>query len=224
MPLASFVCPTYNGAGYLAETIESIRKQSVKDWELIVVNDGSTDTTRLLLDWYEKEDKRIRAIHFKENNGCVTARNAGNKKAKSDLILVIDHDDICHMHRLRETLKHFRNKPDTDIFHGGWVECDILGNPATEPYKPVRLTKKKFDGGNILFCHSTAAMARELALEYPYRLVEGRTDDHVALDDWLTAGLKFRTTSKTLCGVRRLPMGQMQKMRAAKGLSPSWRE
>ena len=100
MPLASFVCPTYDGAGYLAETIESIRKQSVKDWELVVVNDGSTDTTRLLLDWYKKEDKRIRAIHLKKNKGCVAARNAGNKKAKADLILVIDHVDIGPTPRL----------------------------------------------------------------------------------------------------------------------------
>lgn len=221
-PKATFVCPTYNGAGYLAETIESIRRQTVKDWELVIVDDGSTDTTRLLLDWYEKEDKRIRSVRLKANKGCVSARNAGIKAAKSDLILVIDHDDLCHMHRLRDTLKHFKKHPDTDLFHGGWVECNVEGQPITESFLPLRLTKKKFDTGQILFCHSTAAMPKRVALEHPYRDLEGRTDDHVALDDWLTAGLKFRTTSRVLCGVRRLPMGQMQAMRAAKGLPQSW--
>jgi hypothetical protein len=227
MPIASFICPTYEGAGYIAETIDSIQRQTVKDWELIIVDDGNdpkADTTGLYLGWLLKEDKRVRVVRLKKNKGCAEARNVGVKAARSDLILVIDHDDICHMHRLRETLKHFRNNPDTDIFHGGWVECDVTGNPMSEAFKPMRLTKKKFEQGDILFCHSTAAMPKDVAMKHPYRLVEGRTDDHVALDDWLTAGLKFRTTSKTLCGVRRLPMGQMQAMRAAKGLPPSWRE
>jgi glycosyltransferase involved in cell wall biosynthesis len=217
--------PTFNGAGYIAETVDSIQKQSVEDWELVIVDDGSTDTTGLYLDWIEKEDKRVKSVRVKENKGCVAARNIGNKTAKADLILVIDHDDLVHMHRLRETLKHFKNHPDTDIFHAGWVECNVEGIPATEPYKPHRLTKKRFDKNDppILFCHSTAAMPRKVALEHPYRLIEGRTDDHVALDDWLTAKLKFRTLNKVLCGVRRLPMGQMQAMRDAQGLPPSWR-
>lgn len=223
-PKASFICPTYNGAGYLAETVESIRLQTEPEWELIIVDDGSGDTTPKLLDWYKKQDSRIRTVRHKTNKGTVAARNTGNKLASTSLILVIDHDDICHMHRLRETLNHFRKHPDTDIFHSGWVECDVCGNPMEEPYKPMRLTKEKFGTGNILFCHSTAAMPKRVALDHPYRLIEGRTDDHVALDDWLTAGLKFRTTAKVLCGVRRLPTGQMQAMRAAKGLPPSWRE
>lgn len=224
MPLATFVCPTYNGAGYLAETIESIRRQSVEDWELVVVNDGSDDTTKLLMDWYEKEDTRIRSVHLKKNNGCVEARNIGNEEASTDLILVIDHDDLCHSERLKETLSHFKRNPDTDIFHTGWIECDIYGNPVTEPWKPLRITKKLFKEGKMLFCHSTAAMPRQVSLKHPYRLVEGRTDDHVALEDWLGAGLKFRTLNKPLCGVRRLPMGQMQDMRTSKGLPQSWIE
>lgn len=226
-PKASFICPTYRGAGYIAETVETIRRQSVEDWELIVVDDGNDpryDSTGVYLDWLLKEDKRCRVVKHKENRGCVAARNTGNAAAKSDLILVIDHDDLCHRDRLKWTLQHFKRNPDTDIFHAGWVECDILGQPATEAYTPHRLTKKKFLANQILFCHSTCAYPKRIAQKYPYRDLEGRTDDHVALDDWLSAGLKFRTLNRVLCGVRRLPMGQMQAMRASKGLGPSWRE
>ena len=223
MPIATFVCPTYDGAGYLAETIESIRRQSVKDWELVIVDDASKDTTPDLLKWYIKEDSRIRVKRHKKNTGSPGARNTGNRLARSDLLLVIDHDDLCHEHRLRDTLKHFSKYPDTDIFHAGWVECNIMGDPATEPFKPMALTKKKFEEGNILFCQSTAAMPKKVALEYPYRLLPGRTDDNVALDDWLSASLKFRTSNRVMCGVRRLPMGQMQKIREQQGLGPSWR-
>ncbi len=224
MPVATFVMPTYNGAGYIAETVETIRKQSVEDWELVIVDDGSTDSTPLYLYWLQKLDKRVRVVRHKKNQGTVAARNTGIKAARSDLILVIDHDDLCHAYRLKETLRHFKRNPDTDIFHAAWVECSITGEPATEAYKPHRLTKKKFLANQFLFCHSTCAYPKKVALKHPYRLIEGRTDDHVALDDWLTAGLKFRTANKVLCGVRRLPMGQMQEMRAAQGLPPSWRE
>ena len=223
---ATFVCPTYNGAGYLAETIESIRNQTVKEWELIVVDDGSTDTTKDLMQWYMTQDKRINYIRLLKNQGAVNARNMGNHAAKGDIILVIDHDDLCTKDRLAQTLSHFKKYPDTGIFHGGWVECDIFGNPLPKGLGvPVKITKELFDKGKgLLFCHSTTAYTKETAFSVPYRYVEGRTDDHVALEDWLNAGLKFRTIKRPLCFVRRLPMGQMQKIRASMGLPPSWRQ
>ncbi len=211
----------------MAETVESIRRQSVEDWELIIVDDGNDpaeDTTGLYLDWLVEEDKRVSVVTHKKNRGTVAARNTGNEAATSDLILVIDHDDLVHMHRLRETLKHFKRNPGTDIFHTGWVECNVTGDPITEAFAPIRLTKKKFDANQFLFCHSTAAYPKRMVTQHPYREIEGRTDDHVALDDWLNAKLKFRSLNEVMCGVRRLPMGQMQAMRAANGLPPSWRE
>jgi len=222
----SFVCPTYNGAGYLAETIESIRKQTVPDFELIVVDDGSTDTTKELMKWYLAQDKRIQYIRLSKNQGAVNARNVGNQAARGDIILVIDHDDLCTKDRLARTLSHFAKYPDTGLLHGGWLECDIFGNPLPNGLGvPMKITKELFEKGRgMLFCHSTAAYTKETATRIPYRLVEGRTDDHVALEDWLSAGLKVRTIKRPLCFVRRLPMGQMQKIRASMGLPPSWRQ
>ena len=227
MPVkASFVCPTYNLAGYLAETIESVRYQTVPDWELIVVDDASTDTTPQLMDYYQKEDSRIRYVRLPENQGTVGARNAGNKVAKAPLILVIDHDDLCTKNRLAVTLSHFERNPDTDIFHAGWYECNIYG-ASVEQWHPMKLTKKSLSK-NVLFCHSTAAYPKRIADKYPYIELErdglSYTDDLAALDSWLNAGLKFRTSKKPLVGVRRLPQGQMQKIRASKGLPPSWRQ
>lgn len=228
----TFVCPTYNCAGYIAETIDSIRKQTIPDWELIVVDDGSTDTTEMLMNYYTKEDKRIKYIRFEENKGPIAARNAGNTCAESPLIMVIDHDDLCSSKRLAITLAHFKKHPDTDIFHGAWYEVDVRRNPMSDRYKPMKITRTGYDANKILFCHSTAAYPTEIALKYPYEdyvrpdgsNIAHKTDDLMALDIWLKAGLKFRTTNNILCAVRRLPTGQMQQIRAAKGLPPSWRE
>ena len=227
-PKASFVCPTYNCAGYIAETINSIISQTVKEWELIVVDDGSTDTTPLLMKYFRAQDDRIKYLRFNENKGTVHARNAGNAVAESDLILVIDHDDLCSKDRLATTLAHFKKYPDTEIFHAGWYEVNVRREPISDRYKPINITKKKL----APFCHSTCAYPARIADEYPYHEYvadEGeqtihKTDDLCALEDWTGAGLKFRKSNKILCAVRRLPRGQMQAIRVAKGLPPSWRQ
>ena len=224
---ATFVCPTYNGAGYLAETVESVIKQDVEDWELVVVDDGSTDTTESLMCYYAQKDRRIRYAKLKKNQGTEAARNTGNDMANGKIICVIDHDDLCSADRLKWTLKHFKKHPDTDIFHGGWVECTIHGIPQ-EQFRPSKITRDGYEAGlrgdsSMLFCHSTAAYPREFAMKYPYRDVPHMTDDLAALDDWTERGCTFRTSNRVLCGVRRLPMGQMQKIRASKGLPQSWR-
>lgn len=225
---ATFVCPTYNGAGYLAETVESVRNQTAKDWELIVVDDASTDTTPSLMEWYRKKDSRIRYLRLENNTGNANRpRNMGNKIANGKIICVIDHDDLCNSDRLKWTLNHFEKHPDTDIFHGGWVECTIHGIPQ-EQFRPSKITRVGYEAGmkgdgSMLFCHSTAAYTKEFAEKWPYRDVPHMTDDLAALDEWTREGCTFGTTNRVLCGVRRLPMGQMQKIRASKGLPQSWR-
>ena len=225
---ATFVCPTYNGAGYLAETVESVIAQTVGDWELVVVDDGSTDTTEKLMRYYTARDKRIRYARLKKNSGnAVVPRNHGNGMANGKIICVIDHDDLCNPDRLKYTLTHFEKHPDTDVFHGGWVECTILGIPQ-EQFRPSKITRKAYEAGlagqgDMLFCHSTAAYTKKFAKENPYPDANGMTDDLAALDEWTNTGKTFRTSNRVLCGVRRLPMGQMQQIRRAKGLPASVR-
>jgi glycosyltransferase involved in cell wall biosynthesis len=225
---ATFVCPTYNGAGYLAETIDSIIAQTVEDWELIVIDDASTDTTKRLMEWYKKHDKRIRYLRLGKNSGSAAQpRNTGNAMANGKIILVIDHDDLCNPDRLKYTLAHFEKHPDTNVFHGGWVECTIHGIPQ-EQFRPSKITRKGYEAvmagqGDMLFCHSTAAYTKKFAVKYPYPEANGMTDDLAALDLWTQKNRVFRTSNRVLCGVRRLPMGQMQQIRAMKGLPPSVR-
>ena len=77
MKKVSIVLPTYNRAKVLTRAIDSVLAQTYQDWELIVVNDASTDETEELLRRYEAKDHRIRHITFEKNRGVVAARNAG---------------------------------------------------------------------------------------------------------------------------------------------------
>ena len=81
----SIITPVYNVEKYLEKNIESILEQTFKDYEFIIVNDGSTDTSGEIAEKYEKKDNRIKVIN-KENGGAPSARNEGIKIAKGDYL------------------------------------------------------------------------------------------------------------------------------------------
>ena len=95
MSIISIIVPIYNGEKYLEECIDSILKQTFKDYELILVNDGSTDNSLKICKDYSKRDKRIKIID-KNNGGASEARNAGIDIAKGDYIGCVDSDDVIH--------------------------------------------------------------------------------------------------------------------------------
>lgn len=88
----SVVIPVYNVEKYLRECVDSVLSQSFEDYEIILVDDGSKDSSGTICDEYAKKDDRIRAIH-KENGGLSDARNAGTAVAKGEYIVYIDSDD-----------------------------------------------------------------------------------------------------------------------------------
>ena len=96
MPEISVIVPVYNVQEYVGECIESILRQSFADFELILVDDGSTDSSGDICDRYSDRDNRIRVIH-KQNGGLSDARNAGMKSAAEKYLNFIDgSDSILH--------------------------------------------------------------------------------------------------------------------------------
>lgn len=92
LPKISFIVPCYNVESFLPECVESIISQSYPNWEVILVDDGSTDNTPRLCDDFSREDKRIKVVH-KSNGGLVSARNAGFEVASGDWLTYVDGDD-----------------------------------------------------------------------------------------------------------------------------------
>ncbi|MDE7324482.1 MAG: glycosyltransferase [Lachnospiraceae bacterium] len=102
----SIIIPIYNGDRFLKETLDSVLNQSYKDYELILVDDGSTDDTARICDLYAAKDTRIRVRH-QQNGGMSNARDNGYKMAQKDTwIAFLDADDIFHRDMFRDMMKY----------------------------------------------------------------------------------------------------------------------
>lgn len=100
--LVSIIIPTYNRAGKLLRAVDSVLRQSYKDIELIVIDDGSTDQTSFWVERYK--DPRIKYYKI-ANSGVARARNYGVKKAKAEWVCFLDSDDLWRRHKLSEQLR-----------------------------------------------------------------------------------------------------------------------
>ncbi|MCT4013592.1 glycosyltransferase family 2 protein [Elizabethkingia anophelis] len=116
-PCISIIVPCYNQSQYLDECLQSILDQTFKDWECIIVNDGSPDDTkRIALQWVD-QDSRFKYIE-KENGGLSSARNAGIKAAKGEWIQFLDSDDKLDIKKFEKSHIYFSTK---DIVISGYT-------------------------------------------------------------------------------------------------------
>lgn len=122
-PLVSVVLPTYNAAKFLSSAIESILNQTYKNVELIVVDDGSTDST---MDILKKYTGRIKCL-YQNNSGPNAARNTGILAAKGKLIAYQDADDVSLPTRIEEQVKFLLNNPEKSMVHTGMTNINSDG-------------------------------------------------------------------------------------------------
>lgn len=109
MPL-SIIVPCHNSASTIRGAIESVKKQTNEDWELVIVNDGSTDDTRQIIEEYARGDERIRIINLSKNGGVASARKAGLENSQYEYIGFLDSDDTLDenfVSRMLETAKQY---------------------------------------------------------------------------------------------------------------------
>lgn len=112
MPKFSLIVPVYNTELYLEKCIDSILNQTYNDYEIIIVNDGSTDGSKKMINKYCKEfPSKIKSIH-KKNGGLSSARNKGVKKAIGEYILFVDSDDYIEKNLLLTLAKKLKDEPD----------------------------------------------------------------------------------------------------------------
>ncbi|MEL7038617.1 MAG: glycosyltransferase [Cyanobacteria bacterium J06592_8] len=123
-PQVSVIIPAYNGSRYISQAVESVLSQTDCDFELIVVDDGSTDNTAEIL-----QDYRDRIRYFsQQNQGVAAARNRGIQEAKAELISLLDQDDIFLPHKLAEQTACFQAFPNAGFVNSGWRLIDAEGH------------------------------------------------------------------------------------------------
>ena len=113
-PNVSILMPAHNAANTLRETLESIQSQTLADFELIAVNDGSEDETSNILHTYSTNDKRIKAVDM-VHGGIIKALNHGLALCQSNIVARMDADDLLHPKRLEIQLQHLKDNPGLSI-------------------------------------------------------------------------------------------------------------
>lgn len=113
MPSISVIVPVYQAEKFLHRCFESMSRQTFPDWELILVDDGSTDGSGALCDRFAARDDRVRVFHRKRNQGVSEARNLGLNEARSPYITFLDADD-CYEFQALEILWNLREQSGTD--------------------------------------------------------------------------------------------------------------
>jgi len=126
-PKVSVVMPVYNGARFLQESIESILDQTFKDFEFLIVNDGSTDQSEEIIRKYAHIDDRIHLITNPENLGIAEATNTGIAHALGEYIALMDQDDISMPERLEKQVVFLDTHPEISVVGANSIRLDENG-------------------------------------------------------------------------------------------------
>ena len=127
--LVSIIVPVYNAGQFIAETISCVQRQTYDEWELLLVDDCSTDAGRELISQKSREDKRIKLIVQEQNGGAAEARNRGIREASGQYICFLDADDIWLPDKLRLELEYIKKvqheeNPDAGFVFMGYEFAD----------------------------------------------------------------------------------------------------
>jgi glycosyltransferase involved in cell wall biosynthesis len=144
MPKISVLIPVYNGAKFVSETIQSILNQTFNDYEIVVVDDGSTDATKSIIDEFTKQfPNKIRYI-YQDNSGVSIARNTAINNAKGEFIAFLDSDDYSAKNRLEEEIRIIESDSRIGLVHANVTKVDGNGKVIE-----TDLRAKQYLSGNI---------------------------------------------------------------------------
>lgn len=147
-PKLSLIIPIYNTGAYLPRCLDSILSQSYTDFELLLVDDGSTDNSSAICEEYAQKDTRIKVFH-RENGGICAARNTGLDHAQGEWIYQMDSDDELIPDGL-QTLMNCISE-DVDVVMGGYEQYDLDGNLIETERDHATLTLSRRDSLLVLF-------------------------------------------------------------------------
>ncbi len=140
LPLVSIILPTYNCAAFLPHSIGTILLQTYNSYEIIVIDDGSTDNTKEVLHPFMQ---RIKYIRLEQNKGLPTARNIGIRSAQGKYIAFIDADDLWLPEKLQTDIEYFETHSEVSMIYSKHINIDEKGDDLDGN------TKRQLPSGNI---------------------------------------------------------------------------
>ena len=201
-PKISVIIPVYNSEKYLFEALESIRKQSFKDFECIIINDGSNDKSKDIINEFANSDNRFISVDS-ENQGTGKALNKGILKARSELIARMDADDISHPDRLKVQYKEFSKNDKLGVLGSNAIKINQEGFKVGKirEFKSNNLCQLKVFFCLVPFVHPTTMIRKEVLKDigfYPNLL---RAQDYI-LWNKLYSKVHFRNLKLNLLQYR----------------------
>jgi len=213
-PVVSVAMSVYNAEPYLAKAIASILNQTFRDFEFIIIDDGSTDRSLKTLQKYAAQDQRIR-LTSRENRGIPQTRNEILAQAQGEFIAVMDADDIALPDRFERQVEFLNQHPNVICVGGAFDLIDEQGHYLTLITVPTddATIQKMALVGHCSICHPTAMIRRSALLQvFGYDEAFRQTLD---LDLWLRLGeigqlanleqsvLRYRLHTRSVSGQRR---------------------
>ena len=196
MPLISVLMPAFNAEAFIAEAIQSILQQSFTDFELIILNDGSTDQTSQIIDSFA--DQRIHKMDLQHNQGLVNARNQLVAAAKGRYIAFLDADDVAFPDRLQKQFTFLENGV-----------ADICGGAHFSLYESTgrrKASKERYCDADIRallvvyspLCNPAVMGRADIFKKYPYQTGQDPVEDYSLWQTLALAGYRFANLRDTL--------------------------
>ena len=197
-PLVSVIMPVYNCEKYLREAIESVLSQTYKNIELVIVNDGSTDSSKEII--LSFTDSRIRFFENERNSGIVFTRNKGLDEANGEFVATLDSDDIALPERIEKQTVFLTTNPEYGMCGTFYYAIDSYGKFIKEIRYPTnyRDIATFMILGNC-FCNSTVMIRATLAKELRYREKYDIVEDY---EMWWRITKRARLTNLSFFGTR----------------------
>jgi teichuronic acid biosynthesis glycosyltransferase TuaG len=148
-PLVSIIMPTYNTEKYIRYSIESVISQTYLNWELIIIDDGSTDNTVIIVNEFIKKDSRIRYI-YQNNAKQARARNNGIENAKGTILAFLDSDDLWLSTKLEKSILEFNTSMTDLLFTNSFITSDFLIDINNHNYKKMNVVSGYYSGNEAL--------------------------------------------------------------------------
>jgi len=193
-PFVSVVMPVYNAENIISNPIESILNQTLKDFELIIINDASTDKTLQVIEKFRKKDRRIKVINNEKNMQMAHSLNVGISEAKSEFVARMDQDDIAFKDRLEVQYNFLLRHPRTAIVGNDIITLDKDENVIGRRTYPTTSKQLK----SIMFRYSPFAHSTVMFRKNAYERIGGYDRTKYPCEDidlWFRLGQKYEFAS-----------------------------
>lgn len=210
--LVSIITPVYNAEKYLEETILSVINQNCENWELLLIDDCSTDKSYEIIQKYLKIDERIKYLKNEKNSGPAITRNRGLENSKGKYIAFLDSDDFWKEDKLKNQI-NFMEENNLSLCHGNYYFCSSNGEILKEikvsekinyktllkenQFKTMTMVLKKETLGNIRFQnikHEDFAFFLDILKKVDYSMADkNRTDSFCRIGKVSVSSNKFKS-------------------------------